>query len=219
MKRSTLYLGLMLLAIPFLQGLQCDKYEGYADIEPEHRFKEKVSVLPYKLTYAVGDTVWLRVNIEGKRLFDEKTGTRVLFESALFNSMAQVQLLYDDPYIGDGPFARFIYPQGITAATNNFSYTSQAVIGFGCAPSSNYDLTLGVVLLKKGVFGIWFNTMSVQECGTNNYKNASLRFSFDVEDAHKQFYQNQPFKSIGKKADENVLTALDKKEMVVIQVL
>lgn len=210
---------MLLLSLPFLQGLQCDKYDGYEDIPPEHNFSETIAVSPDKLTYSIGDTIWLRINIPDKKLFDENRGTRVLFESASFNSLAQVQLLYANPYVGDGPFVRFIYPQGISATTNNYSYNTQAIIKFGCAPSNDYQLVLGMVVLKEGVFGIYFNTGSIEQCGTSINKNSRLKFKFDVADTRKAFYQSLPFEAIGKKQDEYVLSALDKKEMILIQVL
>lgn len=218
MKIRQIPLAILLFTLPFLQGLQCDKYEGYEDVPPEHNFSESVSILPYRLTYTVGDTIWLRINIPNKKLFDENRGERILFESASFNSLAQVQLLYANPYVGDGPFVRFIYPQGISASTNNYSYNTQAVIKFGCAPSNDYQLALGMVLLKEGVFGIYFNTGSIEQCATNINRNSRLKFKFDVADTRKSFYQSLPFEAIGKKPDEYVLTALDKKEMVLVQV-
>lgn len=218
MKIRQIQLAILLFTLPFLQGLQCDKYDGYEDIPFEHNFSESVSILPYRLTYTVGDTIWLRINIPDKKLFDENKGTRVLFESALFNSLAQVQLLYANPYIGDGPFARFVFPQGISATTSNYNYNTQAYIKFGCAPSNDYQLSLGMVLLKEGIFGISFSAMGIEQCGTNNTKNSRLNLKFDVADTHKSIYQSLPFEAIGQKPDAYVLAALDKKHMVLVQV-
>lgn len=218
MKLRKLHAFLLLLSLPFLQGTQCDRYDGYEDIKPEHTFKENASLSPYRLAYNVGDTIWLRVNIPAKKLFDEKTGTRIFFDSALFKSYAQVQLLYSNPYLGDGPFARFVFPTGISAYTNDYMYQTQAFVEFGCAPSSDYNFLLGMVLLKQGVFGVSFSNTSVERCRTTTYNYSTLTFQFDVADTHKQQYLELPFDSIGKKPDDNVLYQLEQKSMVVITV-
>lgn len=219
MKQKNTYLILLLLSLPFLQGVDCGRYEGMPDIPYKHYFKEPVSLTPYQLEYTVGDTLWLRVNIPDKKLLDTLTGTRVFFDSALFKSLAQVQLLYSNPFLGDGPFAQFIFPTGVSASTNNYSYQTQALIDFGCAPAAGYNLSLGVVLLKKGVFGLSFGANSIVQCGTEDYKSARINFSFDVTDTHNIFYQALPFDSIGKKPDAYVLDALARRTMVVIHVL
>ena|SRR5215218_5200571 len=112
MKTRNLYIGLLLLSLPFLQGLQCDKDVEPQPVEYEHNFKETATLSPYRLEYAVGDTIWLQVHIQGKKLLDENTGTRILFDSALFKSFAQAQLLFSDPFLGDGPFVHYIFPKG-----------------------------------------------------------------------------------------------------------
>jgi hypothetical protein len=209
----------LLLSLPFLQGTQCEKDVADLNEEAEHEFREAVSIFPYRLEYNVGDTIWLEVNIPNKKLFDERTGTRVRFDSALFKSYAQAQMLYSNPFLGDGPFVQYIFPSGVSGFTNNYTYQTQAFVDFGCAPSPDYTLLLGMVLLKKGVLGINFNNMSIAQCRTKYSKNSKLLFSFDVTDTHEQYYRDLPFDSIGKRPDESVLYSLERKWMVVIRVL
>lgn len=218
MKFKKFYPYLLLLALPFLQGTQCNKEVPDYNDNNEYNFKETVTLSPFGLDYHIGDTIWLRVNIQGKKLFDENTGTRVFFDSALFKSNAAAQLLFSDPFLGDGPFVHYLFPSGVSAFTNDYSYQTLAFVDFGCAPSPDYTLQLGMVLLKKGVMGISFNNGSIMQCGTNNYKNSKLLFTFDVPDTHEQFYRQLPFASIGKTPDDNVLYSLKNKWMVVINV-
>lgn len=218
MKLKKVYPYLLLLALPFLQGTQCNKDVDQRYVENEHVFNETVTLAPYRLDYAVGDTLWLRVNIPGKKLLDEKTGTRILFDSSLFKSMAGVRLLYHDPFIGDGPFVAYIFPPGVSAVTSNGNYQTLASVDFGCTPSPDYSLLLGMVLLKPGAMGISFNNNSIQQCGTNNYKNSKLVFTFDVPDTHQEFYQQLPFSTLGIKPDDYSLNALQQKWLVAINV-
>ncbi len=197
---------------------QCDK--GYDGIAPEikYEFKERVRISPYNLDYKVGDTIWLLVDIPDKKLFDEKTNTKIFFDSASFTSIAQVDLLYNNPFIGTGPFAAFVFPAGVSAYRGNGVAQTYSNINYGCSSSTGYKLLTGIVLIEKGVFGISFFNTAIQKCFTGNFQNSKLSYVFDVNDTHKQFYQQLPFSAIGKKQDDFVLERLDKKTMVVVNV-
>lgn len=210
---------LLLFSLPFLQGTQCDKDVDPQYTDAEYEFRESVSLSPYRLEYNVGDTIWLGVTIPEKKLFDEKTGTRVRYDSALFKSLAQAQLLYSNPFLGDGPFVQFLFPSGVSAFTQNYNYTTQAFVDFGCVASQDYTLRLGMILITKGVIGISFNNGSIEQCRTGYSRNARLLFSFDVPDTHQQYYRQLPFDSVGKRPDETVLYSLEQKWMVVIRVV
>ncbi|MCJ8167262.1 hypothetical protein MKJ04_20645 [Pontibacter sp. E15-1] len=45
-------------------GFQCE--EDYPEPEYSHIFQEALSLTPYKKAYAVGDTLWVGTNIQGK---------------------------------------------------------------------------------------------------------------------------------------------------------
>lgn len=197
---------------------QCGKDYPGADIPLKYAFKEQVSITPYKLNYAVGDTIWLSMHVQYKKLFDEKTNTRVYFDSANFNMIAQIDLLFNNPFIGTGPFGSYVFQPGIQANTGNGGAQTYAHISAGCSPSLHYDVNVGIVLLHKGVFGISLFSSAIRKCFVDGYQNASLTLSFDVADTHKQFYQQLRLIDIGKKLDEYILSRLDKKSMVVINV-
>ncbi len=196
MKKINLF-TIFLFAILSLQ-LQCDKgYDGM-DIPEKYTFKEKVSISPYTLNYDVGDTIWLTVSIPGKKIFDEKTNTRVFYDSASFNTITQIDLLYNNPFIGNGPFASFIFPAGVSAFTQNSGGQTYASVTFGCSPSTDYHLSLGIVLIEKGAFSLSFYNSSIKKCFTENFENSRLTYEIDVVDTHKQFYQQLPLANIGK---------------------
>lgn len=219
MKSKKHILLLILLFVVVNLKFQCGREMPPTTIQ--YQFKEKVAITPYNLNYNVGDTVWLRVSVPGKKLFDEKTNSRIFFDSASINVSAGVELLYNNPFITTGPFATFIFPTGISANTYNGGGRTNAAITFGCNPSPDYNLLLGIVLIERGVFGISFIGPSnyLYKCFTNYTPPlAWLNFAYDVNDPHKQFYQQIPFSNIGKQLDPSVMTSLDQKSIVVINV-
>jgi hypothetical protein len=216
MKPKRKILFVLLLAAISLK-FQCDKGAGM-EVPIDYTFAETVSITPYRLNYNIGDTFWINVIIPGKKLFDTKTSTKIFYDSASFNSIAQVDLLYNNPFIANGPFARFIFPQGVSAYTNTGGPQTYANITYGCAPSTDYRLSVGVILIEKGVFGISFFNTYINKCFSNTFKRSQLTFSFDVNDAHKQYYQQLPFINIGKQPSDDVLQRLDRKTTVVINV-
>ena len=216
-KKNVVIVTVLLFGILNIK-FQCDKdYEGIAP-ETKYEFKESVTITPYKLVYKVGDTIWLVVNIPDKKLFDEKTNTRIFFDSASFTTIAQIDLLYNNPFIGTGPFASFVFPAGISAYNNSGIAQTYANINYGCSPSTAYNLLIGIVLIQKGVFGISIFNTAIQKCFIGNFQNSKLIYVFDVNDTHKEFYKQLPFSAIGKKQDDFVLERLDKKTMVVVNV-
>jgi hypothetical protein len=218
MSTRKLIVPLLLLFALLNTKFQCDKGDAYQFPEIAYQFKEPVTITPYQLDYKVGDTVWLSVNIPDKRLLDTLTNTRVRYDSASFTTAAQVELLYNNPFIATGPFARFVFPPGVTAYVNSGSASTYAQITYGCAPSPDYRLLLGVVLIEKGVFGLSLFNSSILQCFTNSYRNAMLTYAFDVADTHKAYYQQLPFSNIGKQPEGHVLERLNRKAMVVINV-
>ncbi len=116
--KKNLILFISLFALIGLK-FQCDKGGIGTDIVEKYSFNEKVTVSPYSLNYKIGDTLWLKLNIPEKKLFDEKTNTLVFFDSANFTAYAQLDLLYNNPFIGNGPFASFVFPSGISGYVLN----------------------------------------------------------------------------------------------------
>lgn len=182
-------------------------------------FKQNVTITPYQLNYTVGDTIWLNVNIPGKKLLDERTNTKVFFDSASFSAKANVSLVYNNPFISTGPFASFVFPTGVSAHTGNGLGDTYASIDFGCSSSVDYNLVLGIVLKEKGVFGISFFSQGFEKCFAENYQYSTLTYSLDVMDNHQQYYQQLDFAAIGKQPDATVLDRLHRKAMVVVNVL
>lgn len=198
-------------------NLQCRK-----DFPPEpvykYFFQEKISVTPYRLNYNVGDTIIFRLNIPGKKLFDTQTNTNVFFDSASFSMGVNLTLLYNNPYIGDGPFASFFYSSGVSAFSQTYTGSTIAFITTGCSHTTDYEATVGVILVKKGVFSIGIYGNDIKNCYNGFATRAQFRLSMDIDDTHKSFYQQLPLTDIGKTEDMNVLSQLDSKNIAIINV-
>jgi hypothetical protein len=213
----------IIIALILLFGILNVKTSCYRErldeiAQPRYEFRQDLSLTPYNLDYKVGDTIWFELNTPGKRLLDEKTNSLVLYDSAGFASMVVVDLLYNNPYVANGPFVSFIFPAGISARSSTSGPQTFGDVQYGCAPSPDYHLLLGMVLLQKGAFGISMINYAVKKCINNSNPPARLTYYFNVNDAHEQFYQQLPFSAIGKQADTNVISRLNKKLTVVINV-
>ena len=184
----------------------------------KYQFEEKVSVTPYQLNYHVGDTIFFELDVPGKKFYDSKSNATVFFDSASFNMGVYINLVYNNPYIGDGPFASFIFPRGVSAYTTSYSGTTQAFLTTGCSQTADYTVRVGAVLTQKGVFTIGAFCNSLQNCFNGYATNAQLRLSLDVPDTHKDFYTALPFDEIGKTESNDVLSELDSKIVAVINV-
>ncbi len=218
MKRKT-----TIICLFFLFGLinlktQCNRN---APQPPDYKytFTEEIAVTPYQLNYNVGDTIWLQLNVPGKKLYDAKTNARIFFDSASIVMAVSVNLLFNNPYVGDGPFATYIFPTGVSGYTTNYTSTTQAYITSGCTSANSYLLNIGVVLLQKGVFSLGVYGNDLQNCFNGYSANASLGLLLHIDDTHKAFYQQLPFTDIGKRQDMDVLLQLDAKRIAVINVL
>lgn len=218
MSNRNLTIAIILLFAILNVKTQCNKADMGLQPEIKYEFRQNVSVTPYHLDYKQGDTVWLEVSAPGKKLFDEKSNTQIVYDSVGFSSIAQVDLLYNNPFVGNGPFVSFIYPTSISAYPGNSGPQTYTNISWGCAHSTDYHLLLGMVLLQKGVFGISMFNSAIQKCSNSYYQGARLTYYFDVSDTHVQYYQQLPFSAIGKQVDTNVIDRLNKKTMVVINV-
>lgn len=196
---------------------QCNKNDVGLP-ETKYEFRQNVSITPYHLDYNVGDTVWLELSAPGKKLFDEKSNTQIVYDSVGFTSFAQIELLYNNPFVANGPFVSFIFPMGVSAYSGSGGPQTYATINYGCAPSTDYHLLLGMVLLQKGVFGVSMFNSAIQKCQNSYYQPAKLTYYLDVNDTHAQFYQQLPFSAIGKQLDTTVVERLNKKLMAVINV-
>jgi hypothetical protein len=199
-------------------AMQCYRNYPQTDIKGQYGFKEGADILPYRVNYNVGDTIWINLTIPGKRILDTISGLRIFYDSANFNSVVQVDLLYKNPFTVNGALADFVFPLGVSAYTNTGGPQTFSQVSFGCAPSADYQLLLGIVLKQQGILGISFYNSYLKKCFSNSYDRNSFSLSFNVNDPHKNLYLQQSMTTIGKTHDPIFLNMLDRKTMVAINV-
>ena len=211
---ALIFLGLFVVTT----SMQCYRNYPQNDIKGQYGFKEGADILPYQVNYNVGDTIWINLNIPGKRIFDTISGLRIFYDSVNFNSIVQVDLLYKNPFTVNGALSDFIFPLGVSAYTSTGGFQTFSQISFGCAPSANYQLLVGIVLKQQGILGISFYNSNLKKCFSNSFEPNSFSLSFNVNDSHKNLYLQQSMTNIGKTHDPTFLNMLDRKTMVAINV-
>lgn len=217
MKEKTFTALILVSTFIIIAGFQCYK-DPINDVKAEFAFKENTVITPYQVNYRVGDTLWLDLNIPNKRILDTISGSRVFYDSVNFNCIVRVDLLYNNPFVVNDPLADFIFPLGVSAYTYTGGPQTHSQISFGCAPSSNYQLSIGIILKEKGVLGISFYNAYLKKCFSSSFDPNTLTLSFNVNDPHKNLYLQQPMSSIGKTHDPVFLNMLDARTMVAINV-
>ncbi len=211
-----IFIALALVALTTIYT-QCPDHTNEPGIAQQY-FKEPLDITPYNLDYSVGDTVWLHVSIPGKILNDTIKHQQVHYDSAYFNTNLSAVLLYNNPLVADGSaFVSFVYTQGVSASEYTNGYVTTANIIFGCNQVTNYDMQVGVVFLKKGVFGLGLSA-EVQKCYSNMYEYNQVAFYFTVSDSHYNLYTQLPFGDIGAQEDAGTVNALNAKTEVCVNV-
>ena len=219
MKRNQVIIISIIFAGLINIKMECNKARVQnPDFIYKYQFQQKISIEPYQANYHVGDTIFFQMYVPGKKFYDSRSDSKVFFDSASFNMGVFVNLEFNNPYVGDGPFASFIFPPGVSAYTSNYSGTTQAYVTTGCSQSQDYLVTIGAVLIQKGVFSVGAFCNSVQYCNNGYATKVQLRLSLDVDDTHKTYYEGLPFSDIGKQVNKDVLSELDTKYAAVIVV-
>lgn len=75
MKQSYTFTLTFLVVALLTMGFQCGK--DYPIPTPTYEYAEKLTLSPYRKTYAVGDTIWVQFQTANKTLFDKLSGNRI----------------------------------------------------------------------------------------------------------------------------------------------
>lgn len=215
MKTIKLVIVLSLISVTTMFS-QCGKDRYPPDYQ--YYFKQPANVLPYQLNYNKGDTVWIHINIPGKKLYDTLSKQTIFYDSATISTNLNVQLVYKNPFIVNGErLANFVYTPNVSASESvNQNFTSTS-IQFGCSQAADYDLMVGVIFSETGAFIISLNG-SVSKCMNNPYVFYPLIYYFNVGDSHVNYYQQLPFADISQQADFTVIKSLNNKSAICVNV-
>lgn len=206
MKNSVIvliFLGLALLTM----GFQCDK-----DV-PAYRFAEKLSLSPYRKSYAVGDTIWVQFQTANKTLFDKLSGSRIATDSTFILLNFKLNRYYP---IGSAAelFGDIKVDNGLDVSFTSLStYVNILSFKTDCSNSA-YFFRVGFVPKMKGVYAVEPNG-DVVPCQTSKrFPYSIFQFAFDLADCNKDVWLSLPPESRG--GDLNV--KIDKKEIFMFKV-
>ncbi|MHA6248627.1 hypothetical protein ACXYMU_11860 [Pontibacter sp. CAU 1760] len=197
-------------------GFQCeDDYPP--EPEPANIYKETLSLAPFKKSYALGDTIWIETSLNDKRLFDSKSGQKVLVDSVSLPielSYSALYQVYNRPAEG---FCKVISSNLVEAKTENYERTTFVFASYGCN-QSDYRFRIGIVPLSTGVYSLkiaeknyFYNCLKQQQYA----ERSQILYTFGLNDTNKDIFLAIPPISRGGLNTEKI----DSKEEYIVKVV
>jgi hypothetical protein len=195
-------------------GFQC--YKDYPVPMPTYEYAEKLTLIPYKKTYAVGDTILVQFQTTNKALFDKLSGNRIATDTTLLSVIFNFHKRY--------PVENIVELFGDTKVENvsdvSFTplYTYYNVLTFktDCG-SSPYFFRFYFVPKKTGFYSIEPHG-DVSPCPNKlTFPFSTFKFTFDLADCNKDVWLAIPPQSRGGELGYTDVS-IDKKEMFVFYV-
>ena len=131
-------------------GLQCGK-EFPPQIIPVYQYAENLTLTPFKKTYAVGDTIWVKYQTADKTLYDKLSSRRISTDTTFlkvnFELTRQYPLefnieKYADVTVENGLDVNF---EPVTAPSDLLTFNTSC-------NNDPYFFKAGFILKKTGVF-------------------------------------------------------------------
>jgi hypothetical protein len=204
------FLGFALLTM----GFQCHK--DYPAPTPTFEYAEKLTLAPYKKTYALGDTIWVQFQTANKTLFDKLTGNRIATDTTFL----RINFNFHRRYPIGNAVELFSDTKVDNALDVNFTplYTYYNVLNFktDCG-NSPYFFRVGFVPKKTGVYSIEPHG-NLSPCPNKmGFSYSTFRFTFDLADCNKDVWLSIPSQSRGGELGYTDVS-IDKKEMFLFKV-
>jgi len=214
MKQSCILLLTVLGFALLTMGFHC--YRDYPPIKPTYEFIEKLSLTPYKKTYAVGDTIWVQFQTTDKSLFDKLSGNRIPTDTTYFQVNFNFQKRYPIPYTVE------LFSDTKVDSALDVSFTPLSnlynTLNFKTACSSNrYFFRVGFIPKKTGVFSIEPHGIFISCPNKLNLPYSTFKFTFDLADCNKDVWLSIPAQSRGGELGFTDVR-IDQKEIFVLKV-
>lgn len=195
-------------------GFQCSK--EYPTPTPTYAYAEKITLTPYRKTYAVGDTIWMQFQTANKSLFDNLSGNRIATDTTFL----QVNFNFHRRYPIGNTVELFGDAKVDNALHISFTplYTYYNVLNFktDCS-NSPYFFRVGFVPKKKGLYSV-APQGDVSPCPNKlSVPYSTFKFTFDLADCNKDVWLTIPPASRGGELGYTDVS-IDKKEMFVFKV-
>lgn len=164
---------------------------------PTYDFAEKITLTPYKKTYAINDTIWLQFKTTDKKLFDKISNTRVSTDTTHLYMRFNYRKRYPTNYVTNNILCSAV----ISGNLNNSSFTTPEIYNLvqvetDCS-SNFYFVRVGIIPKSTGIFSI--NTgASVGNCPNKVLQTYTKNsFTFDLADCNKDVYLSIPASARG----------------------
>lgn len=209
-------LGVLLFSTSLMvsTGFQC--YRDFKPSPPEYEFAEKLSLSPYKKTYALNDTIWVQFQTNNKGLFDKLSNSQILTDTTYLQSRFHYHVRYPRGITPEF-FCEVIVDNPIDLTfTPQYSYYNILMFKTSCN-SSNYLIKVAFILKKKGIFSIEPH-ISPEICpNKTKWYHSTSNFVFDLIDCNKDVWLSIPAASRGGELGFTDIR-IDKKEIFVFKV-
>lgn len=195
-------------------SFQCDK--DYPALAPTFEYTEKLTLMPYKKIYAVGDTIWVQFQSADKTLFDKLSGNRISTDTTFL----RVNFNFHRRYPIENTVELFSDTKVDNALDVSFTplYTYYNVLNFktDCS-NSRYFFRIGFVPKKTGVYSIEPHG-DISPCPSKlSFPYSTFTFTFDLADCNKDVWLSIPSQSRGGELGYTDIS-IDKKEIFVFKV-
>ncbi|HXI01284.1 MAG TPA: hypothetical protein VNI52_13535 [Sphingobacteriaceae bacterium] len=194
-------------------SFQCNK--DYTLPNPAYEYTEKLSLTPYRKTYAVNDTIWVQFQTINKTLFDKLSGNRISTDTTFLRVKFNFHRRY--PNNAGELFSDIKVDNGLDVSFRPLD-SRYNVLNFKTdCRNDPYFFRVGFVPKKTGVYSIEPHG-DVSPCPnklTSPY--STFKFTFDLADCNKDVWLSIPPQSRGGELGSTDLR-IDKKEMFVFKV-
>lgn len=214
MKQSAISIFIFSCVALTTMGFRCEK--DLPVPSPSYEFEEMLTLIPYKKTYAVGDTIWVQFQTADKTLFDKLSGNRIAADTTFLGVNFNLHKRYPNGNAGE----LFSDTKVDNALDVSFTplYTYYNVLDFktdcGNIP---YYFRVGFVPKKKGVYSVEPHA-DVSPCPDKmGFAYSTFKFTFDLADCNKDVWLSIPAASRGGELGHTDVM-IDKKEIFVFRV-
>ena len=214
MRQSHVCILIFLSVALMTMSFQCNK--EYPDLITAYEYTEKLTLTPYKKTYAVNDTIWVQFQTADKKLFDKLSSHRVSTDTTFLRVEFNFHRRYPSP-IAVELFSDVTVDNALDVSFKPL-YTIYNVLNFNTDCGNNrYFFRVGFVPKKTGVYSMEPHG-AVSPCpGKSKLPYSTFKFTFDVADCNKDVWLSIPPQSRGGELGHTDVR-IDRKEIFVFKV-
>lgn len=214
MKKQTQLIFTALSIVLVTMGFQCGKEN--IELKPAYTFVEKLTLTPYKKTYAVNDTITVQFQTSDKKLFDELSNSLIATDT----SQLAVGFYYHKRYVIETQ-SEFFCEVNIDNPID-LSFTAQSsrynVLSYrtSCA-AANYFFKASFIPKKTGIYSLE-PVITQQYCQNKVIRPyTKTKFLFDLADCNKDVWFSIPAAARGGELGFTDVR-IDRKELFVFKV-